>query len=216
MQNKTFMTSDGVEISGLYDPSNEEKFVILLHMMPATKESWLPFMELLSQTGYGSLAIDLRGHGKSVNHGGLDYKTFSDKQHQKSLLDVEAAFEFLKDLGVEEEDIVVMGASIGANLAIQFLQQHPHVLGAIALSAGIDYRGVVTDVPIQDLEEDQKILLLASSEDEYAFESAVELQELCHGQTTFIKEKGLGHGTDLFVNKPELMDEVIEWIENEI
>src|SRR3989338_9524623 len=114
----SFITGDGVEIAGIYRPGDGEKFAILLHMMPATKESWEAFTSILSEMGYASLAIDARGHGESTMNGTLDYQTFSDKQHQAKIDDVEAALTFLKDHGAAEEEVIVMGASIGANLAI--------------------------------------------------------------------------------------------------
>ena len=202
MQERVVLTtSDGKEIVGIYRPGDGEKFAILLHMMPATKESWEPFADILSEMGYGSLAIDARGHGESTMNGLLNYKTFSDKQHQAKIEDVEVALSFLKDHGAAEEEVVVVGASIGANLAIQFLQKHPHIMSAIALSPGVDYHGVVSDVSIENLADEQRVLLMASSEDVYSFESIEELHELNRSQTSISRQSGAGHGTMMFLKK---------------
>jgi len=61
-------TTDGVNIIGdLYQPINSNgSAVILLHMMNKDKASWYEFGKKLVDKGYVVLAIDLRGHGESV------------------------------------------------------------------------------------------------------------------------------------------------------
>ena len=53
------ITEDGVKIKGIWQKVEGEKAVLLLHMMPATKESWQNFSELLVENNFSSLAIDL-------------------------------------------------------------------------------------------------------------------------------------------------------------
>jgi alpha-beta hydrolase superfamily lysophospholipase len=233
-----FKTSDGVEIVGDYysasTPSNSPlergrgRYAILLHMMPATKESWKPFAAKLVQKGYDVLAIDERGHGESIMAGKLDYKKFGEAEQQAKIHDVEAAFVFLKervtpllsplekggDRGVEESleaRTVLIGASIGANLTIQFLSEHPGISVGVALSPGLNYRGVTTDDKIQRLNPGQKIVLVASDDDDRdSAASCRKLHELNEAQTILIEKKGLGHGTDMFERDPKLMEEIIK------
>src|SRR3989344_5609072 len=88
-------TRDGVLLYGAYVPAKKHDAfaVVLLHMMPAVKESWKEFQNKLSEAGFQSLAIDLRGHGESVQKGGerLDYRKFSDREHWEKIHDAEAA-----------------------------------------------------------------------------------------------------------------------------
>ena len=64
MEHITLTTKDGMEIHGLYREVNQsQKAVLLLHMMPATKESWDGFATALQEKGITTLAIDERGHG---------------------------------------------------------------------------------------------------------------------------------------------------------
>ena len=99
-------------------------------MMPAAKESWNDLAEIFCGAGYESIAIDLRGHGESVFNGSmreLNYRNFSDKEHQKSILDLEAAVDFLiKEQKAAPAQISFVGASIGANLSLQYVSEHPN------------------------------------------------------------------------------------------
>ncbi len=223
-----FKTSDGIEIVGDYyasGPSTSSgpngKFAILLHMMPATKESWKPFAAKLVAKGYDVLAIDERGHGESTMGGTLDYKKFGEAEQQAKILDVEAAFEFLKGnpstssgpRGATEKNTVLVGASIGANLTIQFLTMHPGVAVGVALSPGLNYRGVTTDDKITKLHSGQKIVLVASDDDDRdSAASCRELHRLNEVQTVLIEKNGLGHGTTMFERDPKLMDEMINYL----
>ena len=205
-------TSDGIDIVGNYRADgSSKKAAILLHMMPATKESWNVFEVELDHAGYASIAIDERGHGESTMNGTLDYKQFSEDEQQSKIHDVESAFEFLKAKGFAEKDIILVGASIGANLTIQFLADHASVPIGIALSPGLNYRGVKTDGFIQQFHDGQKIYLVASDDDDRdSAESCRKLHELNLSQTILIEKQGIGHGTNMFAADPGLMQELID------
>lgn len=202
-------TEDQFEIVGTFRNADHDRAAILLHMMPATRESWNAFAIELDAVGYASLAIDERGHGESTMNGTKSYKTFSDVEQQAKILDVEAAFAFLVDQGFDKEDIVIIGASIGANLAIEFLARHPEVKIAIALSPGLDYHGVLAEPPIEALSFHQKAILVASNDDEYAFDSCERLEEDHSSHTRLLRKFNLGHGTHMFENDPSLMKDVV-------
>ena len=112
-------------------------------MMPEVRRSWIPLSTELNKVGVATLAIDLRGHGESVEIqkvGGaklkLDYEKFSDAEHQASRLDVDAAMNFLKSKGFLEENIVLAGASIGANLTLDAMYRYHKISRGVLLSPG--------------------------------------------------------------------------------
>jgi alpha-beta hydrolase superfamily lysophospholipase len=208
-QRITLQTSDKIEIVGLYRNTGQEKFAILLHMMPATKESWDNFAERLLAKGYSSLAIDERGHGESTMNGRLNYKNFSDKEQQAKILDVESAIVFAKEKGFEESQIIVIGASIGANLSIQALVEHKIISTAVALSPGLDYHGVRTAPMMPRLHEGQKVILVASDDDIESFDSIHSIQKQNSEQTILIERSGLGHGTQMTDRDESLVEEIL-------
>lgn len=202
-------TTDGLEIVGTYRKTGQSKIAILLHMMPATKESWDLFAQKLAEAGYASVAIDERGHGESTIGGKLNYKQFSDEEQQAKRLDVEAAIAFAQEQGFVEEEMVVIGASIGANLAIGALIEHPGISTAIALSPGLDYHGVLTASFINQLSPSQRVILVASDDDAYSFQSVRALHQANSQQTVLIERSGIGHGTTMLKKDGALVSQLL-------
>ncbi len=209
-----FNTSDGVVIVGNLYQAGSERFAIYLHMMPSTKEGWDALAtKLASEQQVTGLAIDERGHGESTMNGTLNYQTFTEEQQQAKILDVEAAFGYLKTLGATEENTVVIGGSIGANLAIWFMTRHPQMKKAIALSPGLLYRGVSTDDKIIHLHDGQRVLLVASDDDSHgAYEGVQKLHELNPSQTEMILFSGVGHAETMLEKQADLTERIITWL----
>jgi alpha-beta hydrolase superfamily lysophospholipase len=190
--------------------------VILLHMMPATRQSWAPFQRVLAERGLASLAIDLRGHGESTQADGgtLAYQKFTDAQHARSINDVRAAYEWIRAKGIEATRIGLAGASIGANLALQFLAEEPQIVGAILLSPGLQYHGVSTPDAAEKILPHQGVWMAASRGDDD--ESVNAIQQLApllavEDHVTKIVDNH-GHGTKMFEADPALMAEAADWM----
>lgn len=205
----TFTTEDRIEIVGDFYASPGDRFAILLHMMPATKESWRAFADELVEKGYSCLAIDMRGHGESNMSGSLHYRTFSDTQHQAKMLDVRAAFAWLAGKGADATNTIMVGASIGANLAINFAVEQGIPL-AIALSPGLNYHGVTTTAAVRALKQGQEVLLVASDDDPESAEGCAILHSMNPTRAQLMLRSGVGHGTRMFDQDPDLMNELIE------
>jgi len=218
MQSVTFKTKDGVQIRGSYYParvSGITKGAVLLHMMPATKESWQSFADILSER-YHVLAVDLRGHGES--QGGPDgYRNFSDAEHQASLKDVEAAVEFLKSKGVAPSGLVLVGASIGANLSLWYLSDHRDVpQRAVLLSPGLNYRGIASEPLMEKLHVGQAVMLVGSDNDPQSDGNvmrAISSKAIAGVEARVLIYQSAGHGTDMFGKEsPDLAVEIMQWL----
>ena len=218
---KIFLTTeDEVKIAAnLYPAESPKGWIVFSHMMPAVKESWNDLAEIFCGAGYESIAIDLRGHGESVFNGSmreLNYRNFSDKEHQKSILDLEAAAEFLiKERKVAPAQISFVGASIGANLSLQYISEHSEFKTAILLSPGLNYRGVKTEPLAKNLKAGQKVFFISAKDDirSGGNNNAEENQKLYDlipsGVEKKIKiyETG-GHGADILKTQPELANSI--------
>src|SRR3989338_1318749 len=229
----TFQTSDGVMIVGTYVNAGESApQALLLHMMPATKESYAAFAEKLRAAGISSLAIDFRGHGESVKKSTdnslpagkagsqftvLDYQNFTDAEQQAKILDVRAAVDWLvKKYSAHKNKIAIVGASIGANLALQYLMENPEVPVAVLLSPGLDYRGIKIEPLARVLKLNQALYLAASADDPESFSAIAKLAQVTPAKHITKEFQHAGHGTTMFENEPEFMDEVAKWIEQQI
>lgn len=219
-------TIDNKEIVGTYvEASNAKGAGLLLHMMPSTKESWDHFAKELLDAGFSSLAVDLRGHGGSTG-GPEGFIEFSDEEHQRSILDVKAGIEFMENKGITVDRIFLAGASIGANLSLQYQKENPEIKATVLLSPGLNYRGILGGELAKNLKENQAIFVSGSehdcgyvgvdrsSGDRCASDMAKEIFEM---SPSLNKEVRLfpnsAHGTTILLRNEGFLKELISWIE---
>lgn len=224
-QSVTIVTADQVALAGLLWAPDQAQVLqygrrgaLLLHMMPSTKESWANFAPLLAEAGFTVLAIDLRGHGQSQGSPThpLDYRLFTPSEHREKRLDVEAARAwFEQEQGIAPVNLAVVGASIGANLALQLTAHFPDIPAVVALSPGFDYQGITALDKVRLYRPGQQLLLAASEEDNLSFRTNRELMEI--KPDSYLHEfADAGHGTTLFVNMPEFMVKVALWLSDHV
>lgn len=217
LQKINLKTSDNTNIAGDYYPVKEQNApaAVLLHMMPATKESWRDFAEKLNKNGFQALAIDLRGHGES-DGGPNGFQKFSDREHQTSIKDVEAAVDFFTVQGLPLEKIFLIGASIGANLALQFQSEHPEIKKSVLLSPGLNYRSIETEPAAGKITGNQAVFLAAGGEnDKYSTETTQKLFNMLKSKNKELKIlKNAGHGMDILKKEPPLANEIILWVQS--
>ncbi len=215
MKKVSFQTEDNVTIVGNYWKGSSTG-VLLLHMMPSTKESWDEFAKELNSKGMSVLAIDLRGHGESMKQDGrvLDYTKFTDQQHQSSIFDVEAAASYLKEKGVTE--IFIAGASIGANLALEYQSEHSEGKKTILGSPEAGFRGGIAVPYAERLIKDQEVFFVAGTRDARAGGAADTMAKQIASHVKGKKEVKIydseKHGTDLFKEEPGLMPLLVDWL----
>ena len=225
MGNVIFVTEDKVEIAGnLYTPQNlslkQSRSVLLLHMMPSTKESFSGFAEKLKDSNYFVLAIDLRGHGESINQDGiiLDSNVFEHKDHQKSIKDIKAAVSFMRKKNIPP--FAIVGASIGANLALWYQSSDSLISKTVLLSGGLDYRGIIAEPLVKKLESHQEVFFIGGEKDMRSGEkTAGEVARILYDATVTAGKKievlnTSAHGTDMFLTDPLLEGRIISWIES--
>jgi predicted alpha/beta superfamily hydrolase len=106
----------------------------------------------------------------------------------------------------------VIGASIGANLALQALANHPEIPWAVLLSPGLNYRGLKTRPLLETLQSSQRVLLVASSEDIESLAAVRTLAKANPELTTVSELANLGHGTEMIERQPQLIGDIIKWI----
>lgn len=216
MTEKIFLTTeDKIKIAAdLYSVKNPVSWLVLLHMMPANKESWTGFAEEARKKEYESIAIDLRGHGESVG-GPNGFLNFSNTEHQKSILDVKAAVKYLiKNRKATSDKIVFIGASIGANLSLQYIAENPEFKTAVLLSPGLNYRGVKTEPLVKKMRSEQKVFFISAEDDSDNAEQNKKLYDST--PAAIYKEikiyKTGGHGTDILKNQPELKNLIFKFL----
>jgi len=202
-----FKTSDGFVIKGNLFRGGEEA-VLLLHMLNSNKESYTNFAEKLNKAGFTVLAIDFRGHGESLQQKTFrkNWNDFKPSEFNEMILDAEGANDFLTAEGFKLKKVV--GASIGANVALNYSADNSAIEKVVLLSPGLDYRGVTTEDAA--MKTNAMVLIVASEEDSYSFGSSGKLEtEIANSE--FKKLRNTGHGTAMLVNT-QIDSELVEWL----
>jgi len=212
---KRFQTSDGIIIAADYYARDSKKGVVLLHMLGRSKSDWRDFAASLNSRGFTVLAIDLRGHGESTrafDGRALAWSDFNENDFNNMVLDVAAAKKFLAQQGIDS--IAFVGASIGANVALNAAAQDSSVRAVALLSPGLNYRGVETRDAMLVYAKSKRPAFIAASEDDAASASASrELCALAERGCEIVVFRNAGHGTGMFVVEPSLRVLLLDWLD---
>ncbi len=204
----TTTTIDGQTIAyQIYPAAPGSPAIILLHMLRRTRTDWDTIAKWLQKNGYSVIAIDSRGHGLSTGN----WEQFTEEDFNKMKLDVAAAKSVLENAAkADVKRLAIIGASIGANTAMNYGAEDADVKTVVLLSPGLEYRGV----KISDTRFNKPFLVVASKEDQYSAQSA---QEIANKNPTakVIMYENAGHGTNMFV-KNELAPTILQWLKDKV
>ena len=214
----TYTTGDGIIIAGGYIKGKSSVAILFLHELGGTKEDWtkttLP--RKLAELGYGILAIDLRGHGestKTVKGEEIKFYDFTPNDWAKTINDVESAINYLKREGYN--NIVIVGSSIGANLALIACTKYSEVKTIIILSPGFNYTIPLSEDTVKAIQKDKNILLIYGEEDEMTKVTSKTIHDILKEREVnikVIKLKTNSHGITLLLEQENLTNQITEWI----
>lgn len=190
-------TQDGYKLTYTYHESGH-KGIILLHELGSDRAAWRPLERELEREGFSYIAVDLRGHGGSQG----DWVNFENEDFQAMVYDTEAAGKFLKNEGVQIKSVV--GASIGANLAIKYAREKE--IGTVVLiSPGINYRGIVINHDMTNYTGDA--LVVVGMDDDYSYTTGQMFQRDINA--SLVKFPGADHGMELL---PEATQFIMDFL----
>jgi dienelactone hydrolase len=116
---------------------------------------------------------------------------------------------------IDESRTAIIGASIGANMALVTADSRLDINGIVLLSPGRSYFGVTTEDRIVDYGE-RPVLIVASEEDTEAAIAARSLIDLAVGPAQLEMYQGAGHGTNMFDSRPELSELIVNWLDQNV
>jgi alpha-beta hydrolase superfamily lysophospholipase len=194
---------DGTSLSASFYPpvSQPAPGVLLLHMLGGRKDDWDTFARELQKQGFAALALDLRGHGQSG--GTADWA--------KAPGDVKAAWAAM--IGRPEVDgkrSAIVGASIGANLALIVGANNGDVAAVAALWPGLDFHGL-QPAPVLPNFGQRPVFFLASQDDGYSYDSVKQMAGRAPAGEAYYFSTA-GHGTAM-LQDPALAPLLIDWLQ---
>jgi pimeloyl-ACP methyl ester carboxylesterase len=194
---------DGLLLQGTYysAPVEPAPAALLLHMRGSDRSAWEPLAARLQAVGYAVLAMDLRGYGAT---GGQENWLLAQD-------DVRAMLAFLAEQGSINGQIVVIGASIGANLGLNACVDTPVCAAVVLLSPGLDYRGITTADALPRLGA-RPVLIVASEGDNNNPADSLTLDSLAAGDHQLVILPAAGHGTAMLAAEPTLIEQITTWL----
>lgn len=196
---------DTALVADFYAADTDAPVLILLHMLNSRRDAWEPLIPDLHEAGHAILNVDMRGHGDSG--GGQDWDAIiADMAGWVDWLDVEGHS--------GEAGLAFIGGSIGANVALISCAQSDACRGAVALSPGLDYRGVKPEAALVDGLAERMALLVAARNDASSSEAIRQMFLNAQGDVSARMYPGRAHGTRLFDSRYQSVSRLIlGWLE---
>jgi len=219
-----FTTEDHLVIAAGFVPPLAKKdakapIVILLHMYKSDRSAYAPLIGPLHRGGLAVLAIDLRGHGDSVGPPEsklLDRVARRDRDLFKQMRkDVDAAYQWLREQPeVDLARFVIVGASVGCSVALDYASRDPSVDGIACMTPGTGYLGLDSLAHV-DKYGQRPLLLLASEQERSASD---QLARAARQATVklFPDQPALGpmglHGTRMFGQVAGIEKRIVDFL----
>lgn len=197
----TLVRADATLIADFYPAADSAPVILLLHMLNSNRSAYAPLIPDLQVAGYAILNIDLRGHGAS---GGT-------RDWNLAINDVALGWAswLAENDHLNESGLAIIGGSIGANVALISCAQVEVCRGAIALSPGLDYRGVKPESALVDGLADRSALLVASQNDASSSTAIRQMFLKAKGDVSARIYRGRAHGTRLFDSEYDSVSRLI-------
>ena len=214
----TVTTEDGFVLHCSHYRANESNspLVMLIHGMRENRWAWsidrsLP--EELQARGYHVVTLDLRGHGDSYIQNGKKraYDALQEDDYAHMVSDVAAVKEYVDQYKPYDRRVCMIGASLGANIALNLAVNDQDVRSLVLLSPGFEYAVETTPERMEDY-GNRSAMLMASDEDDYSAKCAYMMDKKARGRSDLNLFPGMLHGT-LLLSNPEFHDTLYDWLE---
>lgn len=191
--------------------------VLLLHSLGYSSENWGDLPDLLNKAGYAVIAMDFRGHGKSIYDGSLKRKPwvyFTTKAFLKFPSDVEAILtQAQKDCKeISLKNYAIVGADIGANTAVlvaQDLKIKPKTL--VLISPTTTFKGLYIPIALTKIGQ-VPILTMVSEKDPFSLQEQRNLSKFAQGGYYARNYPLGGMGMLMIKSNPMMTVDITKWL----
>lgn len=206
----TIPTADGVALAASWRPLpgvEGAPAVLLVHDFSRDRREWDALVPELTDRGFSTLAIDLRGHGESTKRNGQAVTLGPSLLREPNAFprDVQAACVWLER---RSSAVGIAGVSLGGQLAV------------IATASGWAEAGVAISANGDRLPQiagarptaGRNLLVLAAEQDPGRAASGRALYAAATGEKKLALYPGAAHNLGLFVEHPAAKDSALDWL----
>lgn len=191
--------------------------VVLLHSLGYSSLDWGNLIPDLNNAGYAVIAIDLRGHGKSILDSNFKQKTweyFTTKIYQKMPSDVLTVLTEIQKQSkkVDMNNMAIVGADIGANTAVlvsKDIKKKPKTL--VLISPTVSFKGLYIPIAMAEM-GGIPILAMASKQDRYSMQQQTALAKFSQGGFYAKNYPQGGMGMMMIKINPTMSQDITKWI----
>ena len=179
--------------------------VIICHEWGGSIDTWSDIARSLKKLGFGVVLYSQRGHG----NGDVPYYLMAKWQVESMHLDLNMAIDFaVKNSG---QNVFVIGAGMGANIAMKVASEDLRVKKVVAISPGLNYKGFKLHKDMtRNLEN--RLMMVASQEDVYSMKTINLFTSNSEkpAETSFYSNSG--RGVWILKRQPESLATVARWL----
>lgn len=196
----------------------EFQTVVLLHSIGYNSQWWGDLPTDLLEKGYAVLAIDLRGHGKSIYNaklGKISWKNLKNSGYAKYPDDVLSIINKVKEENTKTKFFnswALVGADVGASagvIASDKLNNDPKTL--IMISPVVETKGLYIPVNIAHLDTTDFLAILGT-DDSDSKEAAEYLSKFAQNEFSVFTSTSKTTGMLMLKNDESLSKMIAEWI----
>ena len=185
--------------------------ILFLHMEGGAPEDWGELPKRFNRRGFHTLTLDYRGYGPSAIRQGEDESEAPRKAADMARSDITSAITWMRrKTTLNPNRIILIGAGVGANLALVTAAEDKRIENVVVLSPGLTILGVSAEAAMSAYEG--PLLTIVSREDAYAARSALVLDALARGPKYMQIYTGAGHGTAMLAHEPGSEMTILSWL----
>lgn len=195
--------------------------IVLLHSLGYSSARWGDFASSIADAGYLVVAIDLRGHGRSVYNSRFvrqSWSNFKRSVFQKYPDDVLEVLKLVKEEhpAASFEDWGIVGADVGANTAVLVAEKSkrkPKTL--VLISPHESHKGLFIPIAIVNIGK-IPILTISSENDKTCVKSQNNLKKYAQSDFVIANFKTNITGMLIIGANPTVPSLIINWLEGHV
>lgn len=203
----TAASEDGLTLPVRYyhPPAAGAPLIVVVHDWGSSLQNWEKISRQLQEYGFGVILFNVRGHGGASTA----YYYLSDEQIGGMKMDVSLALAFARSRAGGA--VHLLGTGLGANLAVAVAAEEGGVDKMVAISPGLNYRGIDIRGAVKELAQ-ENLLMVASQEDVYSIYTIRELERELEGQSQSRLLNNAGHGVWILMRQPASIEMIARWL----